>query len=73
MFSFERNVKIADPEGASSLLTNMKSVEAQDPQTVDLPSQGAGRDLALHPLDAVDGDRAIRRLPEGQAPDRTTR
>jgi peptide/nickel transport system substrate-binding protein len=29
VFSFERNVKIADPNGASSLLANMKSVEAQ--------------------------------------------
>src|SRR6266571_2968730 len=27
-FSFDRNVKIADPSGASSLLVNMKSVEA---------------------------------------------
>ena len=33
-FSFERNVAIAAPEGASSLLTNMKSIEAPDPQTV---------------------------------------
>ena len=33
-FSFERNVKIADPNGASSLLANMKSIEAPDPKTV---------------------------------------
>src|SRR4051795_6097031 len=33
-FSFDRNVKIADPNGGSSLLANMKSVEAPDPQTV---------------------------------------
>src|ERR671911_2217299 len=33
-FSFDRNVKIADPQGASSLLANMKSVEAPDDQTV---------------------------------------
>jgi peptide/nickel transport system substrate-binding protein len=34
VFSFERNVEIADPQGASSLLANMKSVEAPDDQTV---------------------------------------
>src|SRR5918999_1074081 len=33
-FSFERNVEIADPNGASSLLANMKSVEATDERTV---------------------------------------
>src|SRR3954468_21480002 len=33
-FSFDRNVKIADPNGGSSLLANMKSVDAPDPQTV---------------------------------------
>ena len=34
VFSFERNVEIADPEGASSLLANMKSIEAPDEKTV---------------------------------------
>jgi peptide/nickel transport system substrate-binding protein len=34
-FSFERNIKIADPNGASSLLANMKRVSAPDPQTVE--------------------------------------
>jgi peptide/nickel transport system substrate-binding protein len=34
VFSYERNVEIADPQGASSLLANMKSVEAPDDQTV---------------------------------------
>jgi peptide/nickel transport system substrate-binding protein len=33
-FSFERNVEIADPNGASSLLANMKSAEATDERTV---------------------------------------
>ena len=33
-FSFERNLEIADPQGASSLFTNMKSVAAPDDQTV---------------------------------------
>lgn len=34
VFSFERNVKIADPAGGSTLLANMKSVEAKGPDTV---------------------------------------
>ncbi len=34
VFSFERNVKIADPNGASSLLANMKSIEAKGDDTV---------------------------------------
>ncbi|MDQ3102663.1 MAG: ABC transporter substrate-binding protein, partial [Actinomycetota bacterium] len=34
VFSFERNVEIADPNGASSLLANMKSIEAPDDKTV---------------------------------------
>ncbi|MDQ0646291.1 peptide/nickel transport system substrate-binding protein [Microbacterium natoriense] len=33
-FSFERNIKIADPNGASSLLYNLDSVEAPDDTTV---------------------------------------
>jgi peptide/nickel transport system substrate-binding protein len=33
-FSFDRNVKIADPNGASSLLAGMKSVDAPDDKTV---------------------------------------
>ncbi len=33
-FSFDRNVKIASPTGASSLLTNLKSTSAPNPQTV---------------------------------------
>jgi peptide/nickel transport system substrate-binding protein len=33
-YSFDRNVAIAAPEGASSLLADMKSVEAPDPTTV---------------------------------------
>ena len=33
-FSFDRNIKIADPNGGSSLFANMKSVDAPDPQTV---------------------------------------
>ncbi len=33
-FSFDRNVEIADPNGASSLLANLKSTDAPDPKTV---------------------------------------
>lgn len=34
VFSFERNIAIADPNGASSLLYNLESVEATDDTTV---------------------------------------
>ena len=34
VFSFERNIEIADPNGASSLLANMKSIEAKGDDTV---------------------------------------
>ncbi len=34
VFSFERNVDIADPNGAASLLSNMKSIEATGDDTV---------------------------------------
>jgi peptide/nickel transport system substrate-binding protein len=33
-FSFDRNIAIASPTGAASLLSNVKSVEAPDPKTV---------------------------------------
>lgn len=33
-FSFDRNIKIASPQGASSLLANLKSTDAPDPKTV---------------------------------------
>src|SRR5437773_4670498 len=33
-FSFDRNIKIANPNGASSLLANLKSTEAPNPKTV---------------------------------------
>src|SRR4051794_1554271 len=33
-FSFDRNVKIADPQGAASLLADMKSISAPDKDTV---------------------------------------
>jgi peptide/nickel transport system substrate-binding protein len=33
-FSFDRNIKIADPQGASSLLANIDKVEAPDEKTV---------------------------------------
>src|SRR5919201_3575095 len=33
-FSFDRNIKIANPQGASSVLTNLKRTSAPDPKTV---------------------------------------
>ncbi|MGH3358026.1 MAG: ABC transporter substrate-binding protein [Nocardioidaceae bacterium] len=33
-FSFDRNVGIADPNGASTLLASLKNIETPDPQTV---------------------------------------
>jgi peptide/nickel transport system substrate-binding protein len=33
-FSFERNLEIADPSGASVLLASLKSIDTPDPQTV---------------------------------------
>ncbi len=33
-FSFDRNIKIADPNGGSSLFANLKSIDTPDPQTV---------------------------------------
>lgn len=49
VFSFERNVSIADPNGASSLLANMKSIEAPDDKTVvfDLKASDATWPLLL--------------------------
>ena len=48
-FSFERNIDIADPNGASSLLANVKSVEATDDKTVvfELKSPDATLPLLL--------------------------
>ena len=66
VFSFERNVKIADPNGGSSLLANMKSVEAKGPDTVIFHLKAAGRDLALHPHDGIRSDRPGQ-LPGRQA------
>src|ERR687896_2120343 len=34
VFSFERNLEIADPQGASSIYANMRSIEAPDESTV---------------------------------------
>ncbi len=66
-FSFERNVEIADPNGASSLLANMKSVEATDDKTVVFKLKAPGRDLALGGGRGIVRDRALRCVPEGQA------
>jgi peptide/nickel transport system substrate-binding protein len=66
VFSFERNVKIADPNGASSLLANMKSVEATDKDTVVFhlsapdatwPSVLATASFAVVPSDSYPADK----------------
>ena len=50
MFSFERNIAIADPNGASSLLYNLDSVEATDDTDRRLPPQDGERPgLPVHP------------------------
>lgn len=46
-FSMDRNVKIADPNGASSLLANIKSVGAPDPKTVDFNLKAPDATLPL--------------------------
>jgi peptide/nickel transport system substrate-binding protein len=66
VFSFERNVKIADPNGASSLLANMKSIEAPDDKTVVFhlaepdatwPSVLATASFAIVPSDSYPADK----------------
>lgn len=66
VFSFERNVEIADPNGASSLLANMKSVEAPDDKTVVFnlaepdatwPSVLATASFAIVPSDGYPADK----------------
>jgi peptide/nickel transport system substrate-binding protein len=66
VFSFERNVEIADPNGASSLLANMKSIEAPDKDTVVFhlaepdatwPSVLATASFAIVPSDTFPADK----------------
>lgn len=66
VFSFERNVKIADPNGASSLLANMKSIEAKGSDTVVFnlaepdatwPSVLATASFAIVPSDTFSADK----------------
>jgi peptide/nickel transport system substrate-binding protein len=66
VFSFERNVGIADPNGASSLLANMKSIEAPDDKTVVFnlkepdatwPSVIATASFAIVPSDVYPKDK----------------
>ena len=66
VFSFERNVEIADPNGASSLLANMKSVEAKGSDTVVFnlaepdatwPSVLATASFAIVPSDVFPADK----------------
>jgi peptide/nickel transport system substrate-binding protein len=66
VFSFERNVDIADPNGASSLLANMKSITAPDDKTVVFklsapdatwPSVLATGSFAIVPSDTYSADK----------------
>ena len=66
-FSFKRNIDIADPNGASSLLANVKSIKATDDMTVEFQLKEPD---ATFPLAADHGlvrDRPLRRLPGRQA------
>jgi peptide/nickel transport system substrate-binding protein len=65
-FSFDRNVEIADPNGASSLLTNLKSTEAPDDKTVvfhlkqpdvTFPSLLTAMSFAIVPSDVFPKDK----------------
>jgi peptide/nickel transport system substrate-binding protein len=71
-FSFDRNVEIASPIGASSLLANMESVEAPDPRTVvfhltkrdsTFPYVLTTQAMAIVPSDVFPADKA---QPSGQ-------
>ena len=66
VFSFQRNVNIADPNGASSLLANMKSVSNPDDKTVVFklkapdatwPSVLATGSFAIVPSDSYPSDK----------------
>jgi peptide/nickel transport system substrate-binding protein len=65
-FSFDRNIEIADPNGASSLLTNLKSTEAPDSKTVifhlkqpdvTFPSLLSAMSFAIVPSDVFPKDK----------------
>jgi peptide/nickel transport system substrate-binding protein len=65
-FSFDRNIGIADPNGASSLLTNLKSTEAPDEKTVvfhlkdpdvTFPSLLSAMSFAIVPSDVFPKDK----------------
>jgi peptide/nickel transport system substrate-binding protein len=71
-FSFDRNVEIADPQGASSLLSTMESVEAPDPKTVvfhltqhdeTFPFVISTQAMAIVPSDVFPADKI---LPSGE-------
>ena len=65
-FSFDRNIAIADPNGASSLLANLKSTEAPDEKTVvfhlkapdvTFPSLLTAMSFAIVPSDVFPKDK----------------
>lgn len=71
-FSFDRNLAIANPQGASSLLASMKSLEAPDPKTVifhlkqhdnTFPFVLSTKAMAIVPSDVFPKDKL---LPSGE-------
>ena len=68
VFSFERNVDIADPNGASSLLANMKSIKAKGDDTVVFTLKEPDATWPSAPDHGLLRDRPLRRLPGRQAP-----
>jgi peptide/nickel transport system substrate-binding protein len=65
-FSFDRNIEIADPNGASSLLTNLQRTEAPDDKTVvfhlkdpdvTFPSLVTAMSFAVVPSDVFPADK----------------
>jgi peptide/nickel transport system substrate-binding protein len=65
-YSFDRNIEIADPSGASSLLTNLKSTETPDEKTVifhlkepdvTFPSLLSAMSFAIVPSDVFPKDK----------------
>jgi peptide/nickel transport system substrate-binding protein len=74
-FSFDRNIKIANPQGASSVLSNLKSTEAPDPKTVifhlkksdaTFPFVLTMQSMAIVPADGPNAFPADKLMPSDQ-------
>ena len=73
VFSFERNVEIADPQRRLVAAREHEERRGARRQDRRLQPQGAGRDLALGAGHGVVRDRALRRVPGRQAAADATR